>query len=113
MNNYYTLIYLIREWKETLIGSTFNVALSTRRNLLELYFEKNENPTRLIFSSNSQNSALFTDRYQVPKRQNTTTFFDDLLGDRVTDIILADSDRFVQFFFESGREIHSLSRKEW
>lgn len=105
MNNYYTLIYLIREWKETLIGSTFNVALSTRRNLLELYFEKNENPTRLIFSSNSQNAALFTDRYQVPKRQNTTTFFDDLYGDRVTDIKLADSDRFVQFFFESGREI--------
>jgi len=105
MNNYYTLIYLIREWKEILIGSEFNVALSTRKNLLELYFEKNENPARLIFSSNSQNAALFTDRFQIPKRQNTTTFFDDLLGDRVTDIKLAESDRFVQFLFESGREI--------
>lgn len=105
MNNYYTLIYLIREWKETLIGSSFNEALSTRKNLLELYFEKNDFPTRLVFSSSSQNAALFTDRFQVPKKQNTTTFFDELHGDRLSEINLADSDRFIQFLFESGSEL--------
>lgn len=105
MNNYYTLIYLIREWKETLTGSVFNCALSTRRNLLELHFEKKDSPVRLIFSSNSQNAALFTDRYQIPKRQNTAAFFDDLHGDRLLEINLADSDRYVQFLFESGSEL--------
>ncbi len=104
MNNYYTLIYLIREWKETLIGSTFDVALSTRRNLLELFFEK-DNPIRLIFSSNPQHAALFTDRYQAPRRHNTTTVFDVLCGDSVTEVKLAESDRFVELVFESGKKL--------
>lgn len=105
MNNYYTLIYLIQEWKETLIDSVFDIALSTRRNMLELYFEKNNVPSRLIFSSNPQNAALFLDRYQLPKRENTTTFFDDLRDETLIDIRLAESDRFISFIFESGRRI--------
>ncbi len=105
MNNYYTLIYLIREWKEKLIGASFDISLSTRKNILELFFEKNETKIRLVFSSNPQKAALFIDRYQVPKRQNTSTFFEDLHGDTLTAIRLAEADRFVQFMFSSGREL--------
>jgi predicted ribosome quality control (RQC) complex YloA/Tae2 family protein len=105
MNNYYTLIYLIREWKETLIGSRFDVALSTRRNLLELFFENDDKQFRLIFSSTPQNAALFLDRYQNPKRQNTASFFDELHLELLVDIELADSDRFITFKFESSRDL--------
>jgi predicted ribosome quality control (RQC) complex YloA/Tae2 family protein len=105
MNNYYTLIYLIREWKEKIIGSHFDVALSTRKNLLELHFEKDKESFRLIFSASPQNSALFLDRYQVPKRQNTASFFEVLQGEQLTDILLSEGDRLITFDFESGKQL--------
>ena len=104
MNNYYTLIYLIREWKETLNQARFVEAICTRKNLLELYFDSDQS-RRLIFSSASQHTALFLDRYQRPKRENAASFFSDLVHDTLSDILLADSDRYVTFLFSSGRAL--------
>jgi predicted ribosome quality control (RQC) complex YloA/Tae2 family protein len=104
MNNYYTLIYLIREWKETLNQARFVEAICTRKNLVELYFD-NDQSHRLVFSSASQHTALFLDRYQRPRRENTASFFSDLAQNTLTDIQLADSDRFVTFLFNSGKSL--------
>lgn len=99
MNNYYTLIYLIREWKDKLKSTEFVEAVSGKRNILELYFE-NKDSHRLVFSTYGQHAALFTDRYQVPQRLNSAVFFDVLKGHRLVDLELADRDRYITFRFE-------------
>ena len=104
MNNYYTLIYLIREWKDKLKNSHFLEAVSTRKNQLELFFE-NETTHRIVCSTSGQHAAVFLDRYQKPQRQNTTTFFKELIGIRIKDIILENRDRFIRMTFDDGKEL--------
>lgn len=109
MNNFYTLIYLIREWKRSLPGGYFTEALSFRKNTLTLYFEQSENQDRnpgnqsvMTFSSDPQRTALFKDRFQPPKRQNAATLFAVLSGVKLHSVELADADRFITFRFENN-----------
>ncbi|HAC15189.1 MAG TPA: hypothetical protein DCE78_04495, partial [Bacteroidetes bacterium] len=104
MNNYYTLIYLIREWKDKLKNTHFLEAISTRKNQIELFFE-GETIYRMVCSTAGQHAAVFLDRYQKPQRQNTTTFFNELEGALITDVILANRDRHIRMIFEDGREL--------
>ena len=104
MNNYYTLIYLIREWKGKLKNALFLEAISTRKNQIEMFFE-NESLHRLVCSTAGQHSAVFLDRYQKPQRLNTTTFFKELIGSRITDINLENRDRYIRMRFDDGKEL--------
>lgn len=114
MNNFYTLIYLIQEWKRRLHSSYFVEALSFRKNTLSLYFQ--HYPTeasaqadtvyeQLTFSSDPQRTALFIDRFAQPRRANAASFFTCLEGQKLNDIQLAEADRFIEFIFEGNQRL--------
>lgn len=105
MNNYYTLIYLIPEWKSKLINCFFAGAVSSRKNTLELFFEGDDLPHKMTFCTDSKRTAFFLDRYQPPRRGNSAIFFEDLRGASLDDITLAENDRFVQFHFSNGHKL--------
>lgn len=105
MNNYYTLIYLIKEWKTKLIDCEFIQAISTRRNELQFYFKTDKSDFRMIFNASGQRCALFIDRYQSPPRFNTAHLFSDLSGAILVNIELAEGDRYVTFSFSNGKKI--------
>jgi predicted ribosome quality control (RQC) complex YloA/Tae2 family protein len=99
MNNYYTLIYLIREWNDSLTGSRFGEAMSVKRNTLDLYLNDRNSGIRITFCSDPQKTALFSDRYQPPRRNNAASFFSVLEGQVLERVTLAEFDRFVTFHF--------------
>jgi predicted ribosome quality control (RQC) complex YloA/Tae2 family protein len=105
MNNYYTLIYLIKEWKTKLIDGEFILAISTKRNELQLYFRKDDSEIRLIFNASGQRCALFIDRYQNPSRINSAHIFTDLSGAILINIELAEGDRYITFSFSDEKKI--------
>ena len=104
MNNYYTLIYLIREWKEKIKSAHFVEAISAKKNILELYFE-NDSSQRMVFSTYGQHAALFIDKFQNPQRLNSAVFFEHLKGLRLFEIELADRDRYITFQFENDYKL--------
>jgi predicted ribosome quality control (RQC) complex YloA/Tae2 family protein len=108
MNNYYTLIYLIREWNRKLINTVFSEAISARKNTLELYFNDDSNSYRITFSSDPQRTALFMDRFQAPRRGNVADFFSSLQGRTIKSINLADKDRIVTFLFDDDQKLTFL-----
>lgn len=103
MNNFYTLIYLIREIKEKNEGGFFNFAISPHKDVLHIYLEKGGKTSRLIFSANFRETALFHDFYRPPKKSNVIDFFPSVEGQRITDISLADKDRLVYIYFDNGQ----------
>lgn len=100
MNNYYTLIYLIKEWKPKLINTVFSEAVSSKRNLIEIYFSGLNEDFKLVFSTSGQRCAIFIDKYRKPSQLNSAGFFEELGGNRLVDIELADADRYLTFWFE-------------
>ena len=102
MNNYYVLIYLTKALKNKCEDKTFHLSLSPHKNVWEAYLGENKSQYRLIFSSNPSETALFLDDYRASKKSNVTTFFDELAGQTITEISLADNDRLITFRFENG-----------
>jgi predicted ribosome quality control (RQC) complex YloA/Tae2 family protein len=105
MNNYYTLIYLIKEWKTNLIKGAFVEATSAKRNELQFYFRSQKSDYRLIFNSSGQRCALFMDRYQIPQRLNSAQLFSELTGAILNKIELSEGDRYVTFQFDNGMNL--------
>lgn len=105
MNNYYTLIYLIREWNRKLIGTYFVEAITTRKHTLELFFDGDEGSIKLTYSTDPQKTALFIDRHQPPKRANTVAFFESLESEKIESIKLAEGDRFISFNLTSNAQL--------
>lgn len=100
MNNYFTLIYLIRELKEKITGGIFRFAISPHRDVLELYLETGPQAHRLIFSANPAETALFLDRYRPPKKSNVIEFFKPLEDRPIRKVELAEYDRLVYLYIE-------------
>jgi len=59
----------------------------------------------LIFSTNSTETALFTDQFRNPKKTNVTHFFESCKENIIKNVILADGDRWISFTFENGKEL--------
>lgn len=108
MNNYYTLIYLIREWNRKLINTVFSEAISARKNTLELYLNDTSNAYRITFSSDPQRTAVFMDRFQAPRRGNVADFFSALQGKTLKSIELAENDRIITFNFDDEQKLTFL-----
>ena len=106
MNNYYTLIYLNREIKEKIEGAFFSFAISPHKDVLHIYVDRDDETSRLIFSANPKETALFLDFYRPPKKGNVINFFPRLEGQKITRVELADKDRLVSIYFED--ETHLL-----
>lgn len=103
MNNFYTLIYLNREIKEKITGGLFRFAISPHKDVLHIYLDKDNERSRLIFSANFKETALFYDFYRPPKKRNVIEFFPSLEGARIVDLRLADKDRLEYIYFENGQ----------
>jgi len=102
MNNFYTLIYLNREIKEKILGGFFRFAISPHKDVLYIYVEKGDEMSRLICSTNFRETVLFHDFYRPPKKRNVIEFFPVLEDQKITDMRLADKDRLVYIYFQSG-----------
>lgn len=105
MNNYYILIYLSRHLKDKLAGSRFDFSYSPHKDVWEGYFTNNSEQKRVVFSTNSSETAIFLDQYRSPKKNNVTTFFDSLHQNILTDVTVAEADRFMTFHFDSGASL--------
>ncbi len=101
MNNYYILIYLNRELKETILGGKFLFSISPHKDVLECYIKTKKGTNRLITSTNPGETALFLDDYRPPKKRNVLEFFNRLEGQRIVDISLAKYDRLFTIQFEN------------
>ena len=104
MNNYYLLIYLSKELRNKLTGSTLHKVITPYRDTLEFYFS-NDEEFRLIFSGDPKFSCLFTDWYRPAKKSNTPEFFDELYEQKIMDVTLTKHDRFVNLFFEEDLQL--------
>ena len=105
MNNFYTLIYLNQEIKEKILGGFFSFAISPHKDVLHINVEKEETMSRLIFSANFEETALFHDFYRPPKKSNVIEFFPSLEEQKITDMSLADQDRLISIYFENGQHL--------
>lgn len=105
MNNFYTLIYLNREIKEKIEYAFFSFAISPHKDVLHIYFNRNDETSRLIFSANPRETALFWDFYRPPKKSNVIDFFESLEGEKIIDVKLADKDRLVFIYFNNGKHL--------
>ena len=105
MNNFYTLIYLNREIKEKIEHAFFSFAISPHKDVLHIYIERDDETSRLIFSANPREIALFLDFYRPPKKSNVIDFFEPLEGEKIIDVKLAEKDRLVSIYFENGEHL--------
>ncbi|PWN06232.1 NFACT RNA binding domain-containing protein [Rhodohalobacter mucosus] len=106
MNNYYALHHLSEYLQSTLAGGRYLFSYSPHKDVWELYLETSQSlKKRLIFSTNSSETALFLDDYRSPKKSNVKTFFDQLSEDKLIKILLAENDRFVTVLFQSGLKL--------
>ncbi len=99
--NYYELIYLLPWLKNKLAGAHVVQAITPFRNFLEFFLEKDEHKYRLGFSAAPGNIALFTEYHRGAKQANTTSFFNGIYGVAITDIQIAESDRWLYILFEN------------
>lgn len=104
--NYYELIYLKNELKNKLIGSLIEQAVSPYKNYIEFFVQAKNGKFRLSFSSTPGNIALFLDNYRGAKKSNTINFFEEIYGVDITDVTLAETDRWVFIHFENGFKLH-------
>lgn len=112
MNNYYTLIYLVRELNANLQGARFLQAVSFRKNMLDMFWQpglaKEEYAAvKLSLSTAPGRTALFSDPRASVKKTNVASFFEELQGRRIQTIEMADSDRFIYIRFR-GDTTHLL-----
>lgn len=102
MNNYYELIYLTQELKETIIGYNLERAITPHKDVLEVYLSEQEYGNRLVFSSRADETALFMDTHRPPKKRNVVDFFESVREQQVTDVQLAEMDRLLHVYLSSG-----------
>lgn len=105
MNNFYTLIYLNREINEKVEDAFFSFSISPHKDVLHIYIDREDERSRLIFSANPRETALFLDFYRPPKKNNVINFFPTLEGQKITGTKLADKDRLFYLFFENGQHL--------
>ncbi len=87
-------------------NSRYLFSYSPHKDVWELYLETAKSlKKRLIFSTNSSETALFLDDYRPPKKSNVKSFFDQLSEEKLIKILLAKNDRFVTIQFQSGHKL--------
>lgn len=106
MNNYYVLKHLTEYLQSEMAYSRYLFSYSPHKDVWELYLETSKSlKKRLIFSTNSSETALFLDDYRSPKKSNVKTFFDQLSEEKLINILVAKNDRFVTILLKSGQKL--------
>lgn len=99
MNNFYTLRFLVSEFKDNVRNCVFDNAVSFQKNRIDLYFLAENSSVKLSAFTGSAQPAMFMVSPQPHKKRNFASFFSSLQGQSVTDITLANSDRLLYFHF--------------
>jgi len=102
--NYYELIYLKKSLEQKVVGAKLTQVLTPHKNVLEFHMSA-EQPCRLVFSGSPGNTALFIDTPRPSKKKNALTFFDELYGESVSNVTLAERDRWLMIHFNGGKEL--------
>lgn len=110
MNSYYTLLPLVRELKSKLSNARFIESTTPVRQLWSALFMTDDHPVQLQFNSSADRISLFfrllkNEEFISRKRKNRMSFFDELNGQHVQDISLAQHDRILTLSFESGNQL--------
>lgn len=105
MNSYYALIYLNAELNAKLEGYLFVKAVSSRKNVLDLFFEKGGDELKLTVSLTHGSTAIFTDPRVSHRSANVAMFFTELSGKEVAATMLADGDRILTIKFMDGSKL--------
>jgi len=104
--NYFTLRTLVREWQETLSGSTIEQVYSQSKGELTIVVSLSETeihsiriatraPFQFVFEYSGQNRA----------RRNTRSIFPRVVGSRIISILIADADRQITMVLSNDRTI--------
>ncbi len=93
ISNYYILHSVVREIRERLIGAKFLRAFSFRAGELRMEFDSGDT---LIAQLQPAHTTLYLSRSaeREPKK-NVMSFFKELEGSAVSEIVVADNDKFV------------------
>ncbi|MEX0649254.1 MAG: NFACT RNA binding domain-containing protein [Balneolaceae bacterium] len=102
MNNFYALIYLTKYLKNNCRSFVFQFSYSPHKDVWEGYVVHQNERKRIVFSANPAETALFADKDRPPKKSNVTHFFPDLEQKKISDINLAENDRYLTIHFENG-----------
>jgi predicted ribosome quality control (RQC) complex YloA/Tae2 family protein len=105
MNSYYALIYLNAELKAKLSHYLFVKAITSRKNTLDLFFQKDGDDIKLTVSLTHGSTAVFTDPRISHRSSNITGFFESLSGKKMTASELAEGDRLLALNFEDGSKL--------
>ncbi|AXJ00957.1 putative component of the ribosome quality control (RQC) complex, YloA/Tae2 family [Cyclonatronum proteinivorum] len=100
MNSHYALRYLAFELNATFQKASFELAATSRKNELGLYFSRGEDGLKITVSTDPQRTAVFADPRVSVKKNNTATFFNPLQGKTVQSVSVAAEDRFLYIQFE-------------
>lgn len=105
MNSYFSLIYSNEMLKSTLRDYRFVKALTHQKNILEIFFERNGKPCKMIVSVHPLLSLFFTDNRVSEKSHNVASFFEILTGQLFKTSQVSDGDRLVTLFFEDDYKL--------
>jgi len=98
-SNYFTLASIVRELKARLEGVRFLNAYSVRANELRLRFETG---TLVALLRPISGALFFSSREEHLPKQNIHYFFEDLAGQQLSDISIAERDRIIILAFAEG-----------
>jgi predicted ribosome quality control (RQC) complex YloA/Tae2 family protein len=102
MNNYYVLHHLTKKMNETCTGFSFEFSVSPHKNVWEAYISDAQQTQRIVFSSNSSETALFLDQFRESRNSNITTFFNKLKKRKIINVELLKNDRYISICFSGG-----------
>lgn len=106
MNSFQVLKLLTPELKSNLLDLRFRGSSTPSRLMWVAEFDDSVRDVTLTFCALADAMALFTrEGGGGLKRRNTRRFFESIVGEKVTDVWMADTDRILTLQFESGRRL--------
>ncbi len=105
VNNYYTLRALVREWQSDLDGTRIQDIYSQNKNELTVALSGAEQDWMVRGSVQRPFLYLFRRPGYSKARRNVATLFEDVIGQVVSGVSIADRDRLVSLELDDGSRI--------
>jgi predicted ribosome quality control (RQC) complex YloA/Tae2 family protein len=105
VNNYYTLQALVREWRPDLVGCVVQDVFSQHKNELTVALGGEEQDWMVRGSVQRPTIHLFRVEGYSKARRNVATLLEGTIGQRITDVRIADRDRLVFLDLDDGAAI--------
>ncbi len=104
--NYYTLYRLVESWKSVLAGARIVEAFSQTKDVLHVgVVTKSRDTFHLEISLDGKRAYVALRSRQSRKGKNSVDLFPDIMGRRVTDCRIQDSDRQIEVELDSGQTL--------